>query len=459
MINTIKEKILQRPQTTLIILLNTIIFLTLNVYFSIDDPYSLFKKGSGLGISIYFGEWWRLIFSGFLHLNFFHLFSNSLVLWIAGASVEKLVGRSYILFYLFSIIATACFSSFFHFLIYTVGSSGATFAVLGYLWFAIYKQDDGTSTARSQKLIGIKFLSYVTIGGLIPTSAHVDYAAHISGFILGIIFYYIEFVIIKNKFKSILTYGFLTILILVAYYLKPFPDSYKNLEAIREIAEVDEFELNINQCEIERKNLKNSKKYLNTSSCRFLIENSSKIDEVLKHSVDGCKKNDLTSCKYMNYIYTLIEKKELSLPYKEVLCQKNYYDYCDRIGDFYLWDEKYKESIPYFIKACEANIAESCTQLGFSYYKLGYDIQEQKKYNEKGCTLGDYLGCSNLACNYCREKNIIDAVISFKKFINLSEKNSISKNELDFIFTDKEIDCIKNDPVWIEYEKKFKTKN
>jgi rhomboid protease GluP len=458
MFNSFKEKILQGPQTTTIIVLNTLIFIIINILYSIEETGSLFKKGAGLGIAISFGEWWRLFTSGLLHSNLFHLLSNSIVLWIAGASVEKLIGRYYILFYIFSLIITACFSSFFYFLVLSVGSSGAVFAVLGYLWCAIFKQKDDLLHKQIDLTIGPQYLTYITIGGLIPTSAHVDYAAHISGFIFGFFFYYMQFSVIKNMGKSIIAYFSLMILTVFSYFSNPFPDTNKNLEAVRNISEEDEFEKNVRQCKNEADNSNEDEKYLKTKSCSFLIDNYEKINEVFKHEVEACKKGSLGSCKYMNYVYILIGKKELSIPFKDILCENNNYEHCHKIGNYYLWNEKYKESIPYYTKACDANLAGSCTQLGFAYYKLGYAVEDHKKYAEKGCSLGDYLGCFNLACSFCEEKNKSGAIVSFQKFIDLSEKNSIPKNDIEFIFTDKEIDCIRKEQVWIDYEKKFKEK-
>lgn len=80
------------------------------------------------------GEWYRLLTSGFLHVNPIHLIFNMLVLYTAGISVsDKLSWNSFFILYFFCLIS----ANFLSFLVHIkdenfclVGASGAVYGVL-----------------------------------------------------------------------------------------------------------------------------------------------------------------------------------------------------------------------------------------------------------------------------------------------------------------------------------------
>jgi membrane associated rhomboid family serine protease len=92
----------------------------------------VFQRGALYGPLVADGEWWRLVTSGFLHVNFIHVGLNMLVLWWFGRLLEDYVGRARFLgVYLVSLLAGSAGALLLSPTSVTVGASGAVFGVLG----------------------------------------------------------------------------------------------------------------------------------------------------------------------------------------------------------------------------------------------------------------------------------------------------------------------------------------
>lgn len=78
------------------------------------------------------GEYWRLITSGFLHVNIYHLLMNTVFIWILGSQLEPELGRARFLALYFACLLCGSLGSL---LIQpdarAVGASGAAFGLLG----------------------------------------------------------------------------------------------------------------------------------------------------------------------------------------------------------------------------------------------------------------------------------------------------------------------------------------
>lgn len=144
-----------------------------------------------------------LITSQFLHGGIAHLFGNMLFLWIFGDNIEDAMGHiRYFIFYLLcGILAGLCHVlSTFLFgqnpLIPSLGASGAISGVLGayillhpgrgvHVWFYLF-----VATLPAFIVVGIWFVFQIlnglgTLGG--QEAGDVAYAAHIGGFIAGLV--------------------------------------------------------------------------------------------------------------------------------------------------------------------------------------------------------------------------------------------------------------------------------
>ena len=144
-----------------------------------------------------------LITSQFLHGGIAHLFGNTLFLWIFGDNIEDAMGHvKYLVFYLLCgvlaglshVFSTWIFGQ--NLLIPSLGASGAISGVLGayiflhptrgvHVWFYLF-----VVTLPAFLVVGLWFIFQVmsglgTLGG--EQAGDVAYAAHIGGFIFGLL--------------------------------------------------------------------------------------------------------------------------------------------------------------------------------------------------------------------------------------------------------------------------------
>lgn len=134
------------------------------------------------------GQWFRLLTAPLLHANVVHLLFNSLALGLAGAALERYVGRAW-MFCIFALGAVA--GSVMSMILaesgtVAVGASGAILAVLVALYVVSFRLPPGKTKSRLQT----RTLA-VTVPALIPTShtagaLMVDYGAHLGGGLLGL---------------------------------------------------------------------------------------------------------------------------------------------------------------------------------------------------------------------------------------------------------------------------------
>jgi len=90
------------------------------------------QRGALYGPLVADGEWYRLVTSGFLHVNLIHVGFNMLMLWWFGGPLEALLGRArFLIVYVLSLVAGAAGALLLSPEVYTVGASGAVFGILG----------------------------------------------------------------------------------------------------------------------------------------------------------------------------------------------------------------------------------------------------------------------------------------------------------------------------------------
>jgi membrane associated rhomboid family serine protease len=126
------------------------------------------------------GEWYRLVTSGFVHANLIHLGSNMLVIWIAGAQLEPVLGRvRFTLLYFAALLAGSAGALLISPDTLTIGASGAAFGLLGAL--AVGMRHRGIDIWRSGigPLIAINLVITVAVPGI-------SLGGHIGGLLGGL---------------------------------------------------------------------------------------------------------------------------------------------------------------------------------------------------------------------------------------------------------------------------------
>src|SRR5216683_3829022 len=187
--------------TITIIVLNALMWL-----YEVSLPHeSLNEFLTIYGVVPAYFSWPTLITSMFLHGSWSHVIGNMWYLWIFGDNVEDRVGHGrFIVFYLFCGIAAALgqVAADPNSLLPTIGASGAIAGVMG-AYFVLYPRSRVLTLIPfiflqvvelpALVLLGFWFLMQLFSAGTIAMTAAshgsggVAFAAHVAGFIVGIV--------------------------------------------------------------------------------------------------------------------------------------------------------------------------------------------------------------------------------------------------------------------------------
>ena len=151
------------------------------------NPNTLIKFGAKQGILITKGEYWRLLTPIFLHIGFYHLFTNSIGLIIFGRYVETLFGKkTYLTIYILSGM-WGNVASYYASPAIGAGASGALFGILGAYGSYLISNRKALGDYGRQTLTGIILIVFINlIFGF--TIEGVDNLAHAGGLLSGVIF-------------------------------------------------------------------------------------------------------------------------------------------------------------------------------------------------------------------------------------------------------------------------------
>lgn len=170
-----------------LIAINVIAYLAENrITIGGGEGATLYDKGALLGSieglagqGVAYGQWWRIITSGFLHANLLHIGLNMLVLYWLGRLLEPAIGSvRFAAVYVTSLIA----GSFGALLLtphsFTVGASGAIFGLAGCAVVEMRSREIPIMQSGLGTLIVINLLYSFTVSG-------VSIGGHIAGLIGG----------------------------------------------------------------------------------------------------------------------------------------------------------------------------------------------------------------------------------------------------------------------------------
>lgn len=167
----------------------TIVIITVNVLISIKgfNDYSFFEKYKFNIAGIRRGEQIRIFTSGFLHVDFTHLFFNMITLYFFANVVLVNVGVSkFMIIYLLSLIVGNLLSLYFHKDEYHYSAVGASGAVMGIIYSAILFAPDSTIYFMPAWMFGLLYLFY-SIYGMKKRIDNIGHDAHFGGAIAGYI--------------------------------------------------------------------------------------------------------------------------------------------------------------------------------------------------------------------------------------------------------------------------------
>jgi len=165
----------------------TIVIITVNALISIKgfNDYSFFEKYKFNIAGIRRGEHIRIFTSGFLHVDFTHLFFNMITLYFFANVVIINVGVSkFMIIYLVSLIVGNLLSLYFHKDEYHYSAVGASGAVMGIIYSAILFAPDSTIYFMPAWMFGLLYLLY-SIYGMKKRIGNIGHDAHFGGAIGG----------------------------------------------------------------------------------------------------------------------------------------------------------------------------------------------------------------------------------------------------------------------------------
>ena len=180
---------LMSTANTTIIIVNIIVFILTDFFgLSFGGEYLIDAGSLSWDRVINYHEYYRIITSTFLHADIDHIFNNMLVLFFLGTYIEQYMGRiKYLIIYFSSGIIAGFTSMVYNMLRYnyteSIGASGAVFGIMGALLYILLIRHHKYHDLDLRRVAFMIFLSLY--GGF--TSQGVDNAAHVGGFISGII--------------------------------------------------------------------------------------------------------------------------------------------------------------------------------------------------------------------------------------------------------------------------------
>lgn len=179
----------RQPVNLLLVVSNFVIFAVMGILGDTEDAMFMAAHGAAVTpLIVEGGEYYRLFTSMFLHFGAEHLIYNMLMLIFLGDTLEKMAGKiPYLLIYLLGGIAGNLLSVAIELRDMTfavsAGASGAIFAVLGALCFAVILNKGKLQDYSGRRLLLMAVLS--VIQGM--TATDINNWAHIGGLAAGFI--------------------------------------------------------------------------------------------------------------------------------------------------------------------------------------------------------------------------------------------------------------------------------
>jgi rhomboid protease GluP len=142
---------------------------------------ALFAFGAKWTEAILYGQYWRVVTAGFLHIGILHLAMNCYALSILGPLVENAFGwRKTLFIYTFCDAAAFAVSATFSPQSFSAGASGPLFGLIGFAF--VFGRFRAGSRGREVSQQLMSFLMPAVIMLFLPG---IDNAAHIGGFLAG----------------------------------------------------------------------------------------------------------------------------------------------------------------------------------------------------------------------------------------------------------------------------------
>ena len=178
--------------TVFLIVINTILYIAVSSTasgFGISSQHLCDWGANEYSRVVEHGELYRLFRAMFLHASFEHLINNMFVLLMIGERLERLLGgfRFMVVYILSGIMASIGSLVYYHMqgiLVVGVGASGAIFGVVGGIAYLVIRYRGRGLDITPNRLI---LFVIISLYSGFRSAGQVDNAAHVVGFIAGIV--------------------------------------------------------------------------------------------------------------------------------------------------------------------------------------------------------------------------------------------------------------------------------
>lgn len=149
-----------------------------------NQTSEIFQEGILVPALVSFGDWWRVLTSGFLHFGNYggygpvHLLFNMFALWVIGRDLEVALGRvRFLVVYLLALFGgSAAIMLFGDPLGAVAGASGAVYGLFGGIAVVVFRSK--LNPAPVLTLIGINIFLSITLPGI-------SLLGHVGGLVIG----------------------------------------------------------------------------------------------------------------------------------------------------------------------------------------------------------------------------------------------------------------------------------
>lgn len=186
-----------------IFVINVVIFIVDLIFEKTIGTKPIENFGAQYNFLVWFGEWWRLIISNFLHADLSHIGGNMIMLFLLSRTLYGFYSKfQYCIIYMVSgivgsLLTLLCMDRF----VMSIGASGAIMGLGGVLCYRMFFGENSKFFRRAANCITIiVIVGYNLVIGLSKTD--INNWAHFSGFITGFAMAWLIDLIQKRKEKQ-----------------------------------------------------------------------------------------------------------------------------------------------------------------------------------------------------------------------------------------------------------------
>ena len=177
-----------------IVAINIIVFIIMEIIGDTESSMFLYQCGGKTPSSVILDtQYYRYLFSMFIHSGFRHIFNNMLLLFFIGDNLERALGHiKYLILYFGSGLIAGIVSQVYYYMcgnlyVVCIGASGAIFGVLGALIWVLIRNNGRLENLSLPRIIIYCILSVGVYREGVNVMAHVG--GLIGGFLIAMLLY------------------------------------------------------------------------------------------------------------------------------------------------------------------------------------------------------------------------------------------------------------------------------